>query len=397
MQSCLSFLNDRIDVDDLMLQQDQALLSAIMETAVDAIIVIDGDGIIQTVNPATKRLFGYEYAEMIGQNVKRLMPTPFREEHDGYLRNYRNTGHPKIIGIGREVLGKRKDDSIFPMHLAVSQLALGEERLYAGIVRDITDLKTTEAELAKLNEKLEKRVQERTTELRAAQADLLKSERLATLGQVSGGIAHEIRNPLNAVRTSVYYLRHAKTPSQEKIEEHLQRIDRQVSLIDSVVTALSDVARLPEPSMRACDMNGLIRDVLTTVSLPGNIDVVLEMSADHLDVAGDPNQISIVFRNLIRNARDAMPDGGTLTIKATIDQDEIVIDVSDTGTGIPLEQLSRITEPLFSTKARGMGLGLAISVAILKKNRGRLEVTSEPGLGAKFSVHLKRMTEETCE
>ncbi|MCA9135334.1 MAG: PAS domain S-box protein [Planctomycetales bacterium] len=368
--------------------QDQALLLAIMQTAVDAIIVINADGIIQSTNPATTRLFGYEKREMVGQNVKMLMPPPFQEQHDGYLSNYAETGRAKIIGIGREVMGKRKDDSVFPMHLAVSHLVVADKQLFAGIVRDITDLKKAQSDLAAANALLEKRVQERTMELREAQADLIKSERLATLGQVSGGIAHEIRNPLNAVRTSVYYLRHAKNPSQEKIDEHLERIDRQVSLIDNVVTALSDIARLPDPTLGECDLNDLIDNVLSTVPLPGNIELLNELPRPPLCVTGDPNQISIVFRNLIRNARDAMPSGGTLTISATASENVVVVNVRDTGTGIPSDQLARITEPLYSTKARGMGLGLAISVAILKKNRGRLEVSSLPGQGATFSVHL---------
>ena len=371
-----------------MQHQHELLLTAILRTAVDAIIVIDDRGMIQTINPATIRLFGFSEDEMRGQNVKMLMPEPYRQEHDGYLKHYQETGRAKIIGIGREVTGKRKDNTVFPMHLAVSELPLGDKKLFAGIVRDISDLKAAQQQLTEINEQLEQRVQERTAELRDTQAELVKAEKLSTLGQVSGGIAHEIRNPLNAVRTSAYYLRNATNPSPEKTAEHLERIERQVSLIDNVITALSDVARLPEPSVSKCSVHALIRDLIGTVSMPDNISVQNELSPDLPPAVIDPHQISIVFRNLIRNARDAMPDGGKIRLTAETQDDELVIEVIDNGIGIDNKDIRRITEPLFSTKARGMGLGLAISAAIIDKNRGRLEVQSELGVGTTFAVHL---------
>lgn len=375
-------------------EQDQALLVSILKTAVDAIIVIDRQGSIRSVNPATSRLFGYSGEELRGQNVKVLMPAPFFENHDEYLDNYHRTGHAKIIGIGREVTGKRKDGSIFPMHLAVNRFLVGEQVFFAGIVRDITDLKETQKELARANLELQKRVEDQTSELRTAQAELLRAERLATLGQVSGGIAHEIRNPLNAVRTSVYFLRHVKNPAPEKIAEHLERIDRQVSMIDNVVTALADIARLPDPKPGTCDLRTVVLEAVSSITLSPQIELRVRLPEADFEAAVDPHQISIVFRNLIRNARDAMPDGGTISVTGQREAQGLVVDVADNGPGIPPEEIDRITEPLYSTKARGMGLGLAICVAILHKNRGRLEVASEPGQGALFSVHLPIATGE---
>ena len=234
-------------------------LEVILANAVDAIVTIDECGIVESVNPAMERLFGYAADEVVGQNVKMLMPSPYREEHDTYVQNYLRTSIPKIIGIGREVVGRRKDGSTFPMHLAVSEIEFDGSRLFTGIIRDISDLKLAEQKLADANEKLEARVKERTEELRQAQADLVKSEKLATLGQVAGGIAHEIRNPLNAVKTSAYFLSRAKQPSEEKVQEHLERIDRQVTMIDNVITALSDVAKLPDPKLEAVDIEKLIK------------------------------------------------------------------------------------------------------------------------------------------
>lgn len=321
-----------------------------------------------------------------------LMPSPYREEHDGYLRNYLSTGDAKIIGIGREVVGQRKDGSTFPMHLAVSEIRVGDTLAFTGIVRDISDLKQAESELRRLNEELEERVQERTRALRDAQAELLQKEKLATLGQVSGGIAHEIRNPLNAVKTSIYYLANAKNATVEKTAEHLNRIDRQVSLIDSVITALSDVAKLPDPNRTPLDIESVLRDVVRTVGLPPNIEIVWDL-ADNLPPAmADEHQIPIVFKNLVRNARDAMGEAGKLTIRITSIDEKVSVTVADTGCGIPADKIDKVMEPLFSTKARGMGLGLAITKTILEKNGGELQVQSVEGRGSDFIVLLDAET-----
>ena len=366
-----------------------AQLEALLNSAVDAIITINEQGLVESANPATETLFGYDVDEIIGHNVNQLMPTPYHEEHDGYLQNYLTSGLRKIIGVGREVVGLRKDGSTFPMHLAVSEIRVGTRRLFTGIVRDITDLKQAEEELRRLNEELEERVQDRTRELHATQAELVKKEKLATLGQVSGGIAHEIRNPLNAVKSSAYYLLNARNPSAEKTREHLNRIDRQVTIIDNVITALSDVARLPEPRLEPANIERVVRAVARSVSLPSTITLEWQWPESVSDVLVDENQIPIVFRNLVRNARDAMADGGSITMSAAQSDGVVVVSVTDTGIGIPAEDLGRVTEPLYSTKARGMGLGLAISNAIVEKNGGRLEITSKVNEGSTFSVVLR--------
>ncbi|WP_075082567.1 PAS domain S-box protein [Mariniblastus fucicola] len=370
----------------------QARLEAILNNAVDAIITIDRRGAIDSANPATESLFGYSQEELVGQNVKMLMPNPYREQHDGYLKNYHDTGTKKIIGIGREVIGQRKDGSTFPMHLAVSEIQLADRVLYTGIVRDITDLKAAERKLAELNSDLESRVKQRTEELRKTQADLVRSEKFATLGKVSGGIAHEIRNPLNAVKTSAYYLLNASNASEEKIREHLERIDRQVSLIDNVVTALSDVAKLPEAQLLKTDLKAILKTVIGSTGLPSTIVVENTLADDLPLVLADTNQIVIAFKNLVRNARDAMSEGGTLKIHATESNAEVDLHVEDTGIGIAEEDLGQILEPLYTTKARGMGLGLSITRAIVEKNGGRLRVESELGDGSCFTITLRKVT-----
>ncbi len=371
------------------LQLSESLLNAIMDSAVDAIIVIDSHGTVQTVNPATQRLFGYAPEQVIGQNVKMLMPPPFREEHDSYISNYLESGTAKIIGIGREVVGRRQDGSVFPIHLAVSQITIDDQILFAGIIRDISDLKRAEHKLAELNRYLEREVQDRTAELRDAQAEIVRNEKLALLGQVSANISHEIRNPLNAAKTSAYYLMNAKSPTESKIIEHLERIDRQIHMIDNVITALTDLAKLPDPRIAEIDLIELVQQTIDSVDLPPDIHVVIEKAPGLSPVRGDVNQIAMVIRNLVRNARDAMNQGGgQLTISFGKDGQHLSVSVADNGCGIAEADLARIMDPFFSTKARGMGLGLAIIQAILEKNDGRMDVQSHVGTGSNFQIFL---------
>lgn len=214
------------------------------------------------------------------------------------------------------------------------------------------------------------------------------AERLATIGKVAGGIAHELRNPLNVVKTSVYFLLNAKNAPPDKKQAHLERIERQVGLADGVITALNDFARLPAPQLLPIEIEPCLREVLELTQLAQPIQVQLEFSTPDLVLLGDRSQLSIVFGNLIRNARDAMPRGGLLRVGAARDGSSVVVTIQDSGQGIPPEQLSQIFEPLFSTKAKGIGLGLSISQDIVDRHHGRLSVVSEPGVGTTFTVHL---------
>jgi two-component system sensor kinase FixL len=373
--------------------QQQNPLDAILEHAVDAIIIINSAGIIEAANPATTTMFGYSLDELMGKNINILMPEPYHSEHDGYIERYLRTGEKRIIGIGREAVARRRDGREFPVHVAVSDYKEGNRQLFTGIIRDISDLKATQSALLKLNNELERRVAEKTEQLEAAQAELLKTERLATLGRVSGGLAHEIRNPLNAVKTSVYYLLNARSLTPEKTREHLERIDRQVTVIDNVLTALTDVALMPEPRIEPIDVGVQVAEVISQLGLPDGIEVYNELQGcdDKVLVHADIHQLPIVLRNLLRNARDSMPTGGRIVVGATENAQEVCILVRDTGQGIAPEHLDKVTEPFFSTKARGMGLGLAISKAILEKNGGRLEVESQLGVGSIFKLYFPRV------
>jgi len=219
-------------------------------------------------------------------------------------------------------------------------------------------------------------------------ARLQRTERLAAIGQVAGGVAHELRNPLNVVKTSVYYLLNARSATPEKRAEHLQRIERHVALADGVITALSSFAKLPVPDQRPFALGPCLQEVLELNAVPENCRVALDCPPSLPPALADADQVRIVFANLVRNAREAMPQGGTLTIAARADGAAVEVAFADTGVGISPEHLAHVMEPLYSTKARGLGLGLAIARSILEKNNGSLRVVSEPGRGTTFTVRL---------
>jgi signal transduction histidine kinase len=213
-------------------------------------------------------------------------------------------------------------------------------------------------------------------------------ERLAAIGQVAGGVAHELRNPLNVVKTSVYYLLNARNAHPEKISDHLQRIERQVDLANQVITALSDFAKLPVPDLQPMPVAECVEQALQAESLPPDVNVRISCPQSLPKVLVDAKQVRIALGNLIRNARDAMPAGGELSLTATAADGFVELAVIDSGIGIPTDTLRHIMEPFYSTKARGIGLGLALTRAILDKNKGSLRVSSELGRGSTFVVRL---------
>lgn len=272
-------------------------------------------------------------------------------------------------------------------NVAMSRLRMGLTRaLEANWSADIAELFAVQRSLNKLMD-LDLAIIELAyqTEFQRQQK---QHEKLATIGQVAGGVAHEIRNPLNVIKTSVYFLLNAKNLSPEKGAAHLSRIERQVGIADGVVTALYNFARMAAPDVRPLVLGPLLGEVLELNPLDKQIMTRVECADTIPSVWGDEQQLRIVFGNLVRNAGDAMPSGGSLTIAARHRPGHVEIEITDTGVGIPGGELGRIMEPLYSTKARGIGLGLAISRAIVEKHSGKLEVVSELGRGTTFLVQL---------
>lgn len=215
-----------------------------------------------------------------------------------------------------------------------------------------------------------------------------RSDRLAAIGQVAGGVAHELRNPLNVVKTSVYYLLNARKPNPEKTIEHLRRIEQHVTVADETITALSNFAKMPLPELRPFSVERCIKEALELNPPSASITIEQVFPPSLPPALGDIAQVRIVFANLIRNARDAMPSGGKLMIHAADRGARLEVRVTDTGVGIAPENLSRVTEPLYSTKARGLGLGLALARAIVERHQGDLHAASELGKGSTFTVRL---------
>lgn len=611
-------------------------LYAIWSTAVEGIVTIDERGKIETINPAGESLFGYTADELTGRNVSTLMPSPYHDEHDGYLKNYRDTGVKKIIGIGREVVGKRKDGTKFPMHLSVSEFRIADKRMFAGFVRDlsererseeieqrlgrivedslneiflfdaetlkfvqanrgarenlgysldelrgmtpvdikpeytqeqfaelvgplvsgqedqlvfeavhrrkdrslydveihlqmsrfqskscfvaiilditernrtkasllvqqralesavngilitdatqadnpiiyanpameqitgysaeevigrncrflqnddreqaaidelrdaiknerkckvvlrnyrkdgtpfwnslsvspvrspdgvltnfigiqsdVTDRMVAEEALVNMNAELEQRVEERTRQLQDAQTQLVRNEKLATLGQLAGGVAHEIRNPLGVIRNAVYFLQQVQADGDEDAAEALKEISRGLGNSERIVSELLDFARAPEAprELSRFPIGEAITGALEMVSLPKSINVARSAPAE-LFINADRGQIERLLANLLQNAAQAMTEGGSITIRCQAIGESLVTEVTDTGKGIAIEDLEKIFEPLFTKRAKGIGLGLSLCRRYATQNDGTLKATSELGKGSTFSLSL---------
>lgn len=488
------------------LSEDNARLRMLLDSAVDGVITIDERGIVEAANPAAEKLFGYSASEVIGHNVSMLMPSPYREEHDGYMANYARTGERKIIGIGREVEGRHKDGTVFPLYLAVSEVSFGHRRLFTGFVHDLTDLKRAEEqatqlghiledslnevfvfdaetlkflfvnhgalsnigysekqmfamtpvdikpeftqrqfedciaplitgeqlelrldtvhqredsslydvhirlqkatwrnkavfiaiildvteqkrvqnELAVLNHELEQRVERRTMELREAQSQLIRKEKLAALGQLSGGVAHEIRNPLGVIKNSVYYLKMISDQLDQDGRECVDEIEREVETANRIVSELLDFTRDPPSHPEAFPLKDALANAIRGARVPDGVQVSVSAIDETVQLLADRGQVERVLTNLIRNAWQAMSGNGDLSILCSSKDGQAVIEVRDSGIGMDAATLANVFEPLFTTKAKGIGLGLAVSRRYAERNRGSLSVESVEGEGTVF-------------
>ena len=212
-------------------------------------------------------------------------------------------------------------------------------------------------------------------------------DRLAFLGQLAGGISHELRNPLGVIKNSVYYLK-IVLPAEDKVGRHLDILEREVDRASRIVTDLLDFARTGPPARARADLSALVRDCLERLPLADGITVTLKLAEDLPKLLVDHDQLGSVLSNLITNAAQAMPEGGVLTIETAADGDGLWVAVADTGVGIAPEHLEKIFEPLFTTKAKGIGLGLAVAKMLVEANGGAVTVESAPGRGTRFEVRF---------
>jgi PAS domain S-box-containing protein len=245
-----------------------------------------------------------------------------------------------------------------------------------------------EQALKEYSEHLEDMVEERTRELREAQGELILKERLATLGQLAGGVGHELRNPLGVISNAVYYLNMVLPDADETTQEYLDILSLEVRNADKIVTDLLDFARTQVPDKRKVQASALVNQALERLPLPEDVELITDTPADLPAVFADPGHVEMVLGNLIANACQAMPEGGKLTIEARLEGDQVALSVADTGCGISPENMTKLFEPLFTTKAKGIGLGLAISKSLVEANGGSIGAESEEGRGSTFTVCL---------
>lgn len=363
--------------------ENAALFQVLINTAVDGIIVIDAVGNVRLYNKACERLFGYVPEEVLGCNVKMLMPSPYREQHDGYIDAYRTTGERKIIGIGREVQGQRKDGSTFPMYLSVGEGRLENEHIFVGIIHD-----TTERHNAK-------------NRLQEMQAELAHVSRLNEMGQMTSALAHELNQPLTAIMN---YLRAAQRtvtalddPAVVRAREMMDKAAGQTTRAGEIIRRLRDFVEKRDARHAREDVNKTVEEAIS-LALVGasdaNIGVTLNFDRNIPSVLMDRIQIQQVVLNLVRNAVEALQEVSVreLTIKTGLEENGYVYaSFSDTGPGLPDEVASRLFQPFVTTKEKGMGIGLSICQSIVNGHGGLLSATPNENGGTTFCFRLPVM------
>jgi two-component system sensor kinase FixL len=365
-------------------QEREARLRSILETVPDAIITIDETGAIESFSPAAERLFGYAESEVIGRNVRMLMPSPYHERHDGYLARYLATGERRIIGIGRVVVGKRMDGSTFPMELAVGEATVNGKTLFTGFVRDITASQQTQ-----------KRVQE-------LQAELLHVSRLSAMGQMGSALAHELNQPLTAI---VNYIQACRRLLQAqfgavppRIDEVMEKAAAQATRAGQIIRRLRQFVEKREAARQFEDLNNVVEEA-SALALVGareaSVRVQLELAPDLPQVALDKIQVQQVVLNLVRNALEAMAESPQrhLTIRtgllAAVGGRRIAeVRIADTGSGLDEAVAARLFEPFVTTKPTGMGVGLSICRVIVEAHGGQVSAEPNPAGGTIFSFTL---------
>ena len=356
----------------------QAQLQSILDTVPEAMIVIDDRGIMRSFSMTAEQLFGWSANEVIGKNVSILMPTPYRHEHDDYLRRYLTTGERRIIGIGRIVVGERKDGSTFPMELAVGEAQVGTDRFFTGFVRDLTERRSQERRMHEL------------------QSELVHVSRLTAMGEMASSLAHELNQPLSAITN---YLRGAGTLLKSKqvdasrIRDVLDRSAEQALRAGDIIKRLREFVAKGE-TQQTIENPGVLLEEAAALALVGakeqGVRVTLRCDRDVPDIVVDKVQIQQVALNLIRNAIEAMETVSRreLTIAVKRQKEAALFSVTDTGSGIAPEIAQHLFEPFVTSKPNGMGVGLSICRTIIEAHGGRIVADSNKGGGTIFEFTI---------
>jgi two-component system, LuxR family, sensor kinase FixL len=371
------------------LRAREAHLRSILDTVPDAMVVIDEQGRIQSFSSAAERLFGFSGAAVLGRNIKMLMPSPYREAHDGYMARYLATGERRIIGIGRVVVGERRDGSTFPMELAVGEMRSGEQRFFTGFIRDLTERQQTETRLQEL------------------QSELVHISRLTAMGEMASALAHELNQPLSAIanylKGSQRLIEGRTDPQSVRLTDALGKAAEQALRAGQIIRRLRDLVAHSETENHIENPTKLVEEA-SALALVGarqlgvRVRFQLDPAAD--SVLADKVQIQQVLHNLMRNAVEAMgeapgPERELLVATAPRPGGLVEVSVADTGPGISPEIAAQLFQPFITTKREGMGVGLSISRTIVEAHGGKLWAEANPGGGAVFRFTLRALAEES--
>jgi PAS domain S-box-containing protein len=344
---------------------------------------------IMFLNEAGAAMLGTTPAEALGHDFSEFVPDHLKENLHSVLL-------PALIEHGRwegDLQYRNvKTGNLIDVHamtFLIGDPTTGAPQFLATVSLDITGRKKAEAELKKYSENLEEMVAERTKELSEAQEQLVKTEKLAVLGKLAGGVGHELRNPLGAIKNAAYFLNMVLENPEPDVKETLEIMTKEVTRSEDILNSLLDFARPTVLTLRKVRINDVIDEAVTRNPIPENIALTLNPDETLPDIMADPDKLLQVFTNLITNAVQAMPDGGSLAVTATsTGEDLLSVSVADTGVGISEENMKKMFEPLFSTKAKGIGLGLVVTKAIVEAHHGHIDIQSEPGKGTTFTVTL---------
>lgn len=369
------------------LESSQHVLQTMILTSPDGIITIDASGVVLTFNPTAETMFGYAKDEVVGENVRMLMPEPYHGEHDGYLARYMETGERHIIGIGREVVAQRKDGSTFPMELAVGEMEINGERQFTGFIRDITRRRDAEEEL--------ELSQGRLKEL---QSEFVHVSRLSAMGEMAATLAHEINQPLAAMMNYAQATRRMLGAWDEekaaRPQELMTKAVEQANRAGEIIRRLRTFVAQGETERTLDEISDVVNEACA-LALVGaraeGVETTMALADDLPLAMMDRIQIQQVIVNLIRNSLDATIDQELRAIAISTrreDADSIAVAVADNGPGLDAAVAERLFQPFNSSKTDGMGIGLSISRTIIEQHGGRIWATPNEGGGVIFSFTL---------
>jgi two-component system sensor kinase FixL len=354
-------LSRRVAIEEALRKSEERVRS-IVESAIDAIIVIDDRGLIQAVNPSAERLFGYTVSEVMGRNVNMLMPSPDREQHDGYLRHYLETGEHKIIGIGREVTALKKDGTRFPVHLSVGEMKSEGKRSFTGILHDLSDRVALEQRLS-------------------------DQKSLAKLGEMAAVVAHEVKNPIAGIRGALQVIT-SRMPVDQRDRAILVDIITRLDALNRIVQDMLMFARPRALRQEPMNLGILMRDTASLIERDAsmlNLEIGVTGSAQ---IVGDREMLQIVFQNILMNAAQAMEGQGRIEVTISHADGRCFIAIADRGPGMPEEVREKAFDAFFTTKHRGTGLGLPIARRVVEAHGGNIRIDVPPTGGTTISVYL---------